>query len=225
MISFAQFCERLARGQLKNTAAVEKTNLGEIVPEYEDTILSLANQGLIELSTKFPLITRQIDLIFQPDTHLYPMDASGLGTYLDDSLTGETFEEDSFVKVLNIYDSKGDNHPHDTQGHIMTPTFNTLRFTKAKMEELGEKVRIRYQAKHPEISATDGINIPPNLEFALQLFVASLYLSHMNGPEHTAKGDSYFAAYLRHIGEDEARNLSSTSEIQEDTRFNDRGFV
>ena len=47
----------------------------------------------------------------------------------------------------------------------------------------------------------------------------------MNGQEHSGKGDSYFAAYLRHIKEDEDKNNSSTSEVDSDTRFTDRGFV
>lgn len=224
MISFTQLCERLARGQLKNTAAVEQTNLGEICPDYVPTILSLTNQGLVDLSTKFPLVTKQIDLVFQTGVHLYPLADAGLSTYLDISQT-EAFDEDVFVKVLNVWDADGNNHPIDTNGHIMTPTFNTLRFSAAKMEEIGEKCRLRYQARYPEILESDAINIPPNLETALQLFVASLYISHMNGPEHTTKGDSYYAAYLRHIGEDESKNLSSTSEIHEDNRFQDRGFV
>lgn len=224
MISFAQFSERLARGQLKNTSAVDQTNLGEICPEYAGTILSLTNEGLKELSTKFQLFKKTVDLVFQPNTYLYPLVDAGVGTYLDVTQT-EAFEEDVFVQVLNVWDSNGVNHSHDSQGHIMTPTYNAVRFTKAKMEDLGSKVRIQYQAKHPEITESDVINVPPNLETALQLFVASQYISHMNGPEHTAKGDSYYAAYLRHIGEDESKNLSSTSEIMEDNRFQDRGFV
>lgn len=224
MISFVQLCERLARGQLKNTAAVDDTNLGEIVPTYIGTILSLTNQGLVDLSTRFPLITKQVDLVFQPDVYMYPMIEAAVGTYLDISQT-EAFLEEDFIKVLNIWDEKGVDQPIDTNGHIMTPTYNSLRFTKSKMTELGEKCRIRYQAKHPEIFENDGIEIPPNLENALQLFVSSMYLSHMNGPEQSVKGDAYYAAYLRAVGEDEARNMSSTSEIHEDTRFQDRGFV
>jgi len=224
MISFIQFSERLARGQLKNTAAVEQTNLGEICPEYMSTILSHTNEGLVDLSTRFVLAKKRVDLIFQPDTYLYPMADAGLTSYLSITQT-EPFDEDTFVKVLNIWDEDGIDHLHDTNGHIITPTYNSLRFTKAKMELLGSKVRIQYQAKHLTITESDVIDIPPNLENALQLFVASTYISNMNGPDHTAKGDALYAAYLRHIGEDESRNLSSTSEVMEDTRFQDRGFV
>lgn len=226
MITFQDFMVRLAQGQLKNTSAVDDKNAGHICPEYEDMILNLTNQGLDDLSTRFPLFTRQVDLVFVEDQYLYPLVWSDLdGHYLDVSLTGDAFVDEDFVKVLDIWDKSGNRHPHDTNGHIMTPTFNSLRFTKAKMKELGKKVRIRYQAKHTEIVDDGTIDLPPNLVTALQLFVASLFISHMNGQEHSGKGDSYFAAYLRHIKEDEDKNNSSTSEVDSDTRFTDRGFV
>ena len=225
MISFSDFSERLARGQLKNTAAVDESIKGEISPEQIDTILSLTNQGLVDISTRMPIKTRQIDLEFQNSKYMYALDDTGVGDYLDSTLTEEEFVPEDFVRVLNIYDDCGENHTHDTDGHIMTPSYNVLRFTKAKMDALGERVRIRYQAKHEGVDYDANIDIPPNLVTALQLFVASLFISHLNGDTHAAKGDSYFAAYLRHMGEDEARNTSSTSEIDVDTRLTDRGFV
>lgn len=224
MLSFSDFSQRLARGQLKNTSAVDENTSGEIESNHIDTILSLTNQGLVDLSTRFALVTRQIDLTFIPGQHIYSFTDDGLGSWLSEEAV-EPFLEDDFVRVLDIWDENGDRHPHDTNGHIMSPTFNRLRFTKAKIQELGEKVRVRYQAKHPGIDADGDIDIPPNLETALQLFVASLFISHIGGDEHSAKGDSYMAAYLRHIGEDEARNLSQTSEIDSDMRFEERGFV
>lgn len=223
MLTFEKFTQRLAHGQLKNTSAVDDTFKDQIDSTYVPTLLDLTNQGLVDLSTRFPIITRQIDLEFLNNQHVYKLNSSNVGVFLNETET-DAFE-DNVVKVLDIFNSDGKRYTHDTNGHIMTPTYDTLRFTSSIMEELGQKIRVRYQAKHPEIGEDDSIDIPPNLETALQLFVASLYISHMNSPDHTAKGDSYFAAYLRHIGEDENRNNSSTSEVECDSRFNDRGFV
>ena len=224
MITHGAFAQRLAFQQLKGTAAVDKHNLGVICPKHEGMILSLANQGLVDLCTRFPLIKKQIDLTFVADQNLYWLDSTMVGTYLTE--VDDVLEPNGFIKVLDVFDADGDTHPHDTNGHIMTPVFNKLRFTTDKMTELGEKVRISYQSLHvPMVNDDSEIDIPPNMETALQLFVASLFISHMNGKEHSAKGDSYFAAYLRHIGEDELRDTSSTSEIEEDNRFSERGFV
>ena len=135
------------------------------------------------------------------------------------------------MQIREIQDEAGFPHTPDSDGHILTPSYNSLRFTSVMMSELGGKVRIRYQALHPQIPEDDTlwgsfqIQIPPSLHNALQLYVAGLYLSHMNGPEHSAKGDSYYGAYLREMGEDTLSNASSTSETHEDTRFSDRGFV
>ena len=224
MLSFEDFSARLVRGQLKNLSVANNSNLGEISPDYVDTILSLTNQGLVDLSTRLVLVKKQIDLVFVTDQHTYPL-VDG-AAYLDssDSQT-DIFVQESFVKTLDVFDADGVRYSPNTEGHILTPTYNTLRFTSDVMEDLDPKVRIRYQAKYATITETDNIELPPNLYTALQLFVASLYISHMGGKDHSAKGDSYFAAYLRHIGEDVIRDTSSTSEVEEDTRLTDRGFV
>lgn len=228
MILFTDFASRLAHGQLKNTSAVEESNLGEINPDYLPTILDLTNQGLVDLSTRLPLIKKQIDLKFVTDQNSYAFLNANTSTYLDTSLTGDSFDEDEFVKILDIFDGNGNRHSVNTQGHIMSPTYNTIRFTAAKMAELSaieSKIRIRYQAKHIGITQTSKIDLPPNLITALQLFVSALYISHMGGKDHSIKGDTYFGAYLRHIGEDTDKDTSGTSEVEKDTRFTDRGFV
>lgn len=223
MISFTQFATRLARAELKNMSAVDQTNLGEIVPDYIPTVLSLTNQALTTLSTKFPLFKLQVDLALDEAKNEYSFDTDT--SFLTMVEPSQTFDSEAFIKILNVYDTNGDDVLLDVNGHVTCPSYNRIRFTTSKLLELSPKVRIRYQARHPEIDETSGIEVPPNLEAALQLLVASLYIGQMNGPEHTAKADGYYAAYLRHIGEDEMRNNSSTSEIEVDNRFSQRGFV
>lgn len=226
MMNFTQFCGKIAKAELKNMSAVDDTNLGEIHPDYTETILSLTNQALTTISTKFPLFKLQVDLTLNPAKQEYSFDTdTSLLTMVESS---QTYDSKRFIKILNVYNSDGDELLTDVNGHVTVPAYNRIRFTSAillELIEMGPKVRIRFQARHPEIIATDGIILPPNLETALQLLVASMYISQMNGPEHSAKGDSYYAQYLRHIGEDELQNNSSTSEIETDNRFTSRGFV
>lgn len=229
MITYLQFAERLARGHLKNTSAVENTNLGEICPDYVDTILNLTNQGLVEITTRLPLIRKLVDLTFVDDQLSYPLVVAGdyLDTTDDDMAD---FVDDAFVKVLDIYDADGRRYQPNTGGHITTPVYNTLRFSAAYIDAddasyIGPKVRIQYQAKHLAITEGDSIDLPPNMLAALQLFVASQYLSDMGGKDHMVRGDNYFAMFLRHVTEDEFRNTSGTSEVAEDLRFLDNGFV
>lgn len=232
MVTFTNFMERLARGQLKNTSAVEDTNLGEICPNYIPTILSLTNQGLVEISTKLPIIRKLVDLTFVADQALYVLNNAGLATYLDDTDTDvAAFIEDAFVKILDVFDKDGRRYQPNTGGHITTPFYNSVRFSAAYRDEtkadfIGPKVRIQYQAKHLDIvNDADLINLPPNLLMALQLFVAAHYLGDMGGKEHVIRGDGYMALFLRHLSEDEFRNVSGTSEVEEDDRFTSHGFV
>ena len=226
MISFAQFSGKLARAQLKNMSAVDDTNLGEIRPDYENTVLSLTNEALTILSTKFPLFKLQMDLTLNPAKQEYSFDTDTAALTMVES--SQTYDPKRFIKILNVYNSDGDELLTDVNGHVTVPAYNRIRFTSAillELIEVGPKVRIRFQARHSEITVTDQIILPPNLESALQLLVASMYISQMNGPKKKKKGDDYYAQYLRHIGEDELQNNSSTSEIETDNRFSNRGFV
>ncbi len=227
MVTYVEFAERLARGQLKNQSAVENTNLGEICPDYIDTILGLTNQGLVEISTRLPIVRKLVDLTFVDDQFLYPLVIGALATYLDDTLT-DPFLDDSFVKVLDVYAADGTRYQPNTGGHIITPVFDTLRFTAAIMSEttgIGPKVRVQYQAKYVTIEENGSIDLPPNLITALQLWVAARYFADMGGKDHAAVGDNYYAMFLRQVTEDEVRNTSGTSEVELDTRFEDNGFV
>lgn len=217
MMTFQAFLVRLAQGQLKNTSAVADSQMGVIKEEYHEAILGLTNQGLVDICSKMPIIKSFVDLTFVDGQSTYHLIKDA--PYLSTSYDGE------MVKVLDVIQSDGEKHTVDSNAHISTPTYNTLWFSQEMMKCLGPKIRVEYQALHPKVADEGVINIPPNMETALQLFVSSLYISHMNGPDHSKKGDSYMAAYLRHLGGDEERNTSSTSEVQEDTRFSDRGFV
>lgn len=227
MVTYVEFAERLARGQLKNQAAVENTNLGEICPDYTATILSLTNQGLVDISTTLPVVRKLVDLTFVDDQFQYPLVAGA--NYLD--TTGlEPFLDDAFVKVLDVYDAEGKRYQPNTGGHITTPVFNSIRFSAAFMNPLdtlyiGPKIRIQYQAKYVTITEDGSIDLPPNLIIALQLWVAARYFSDMGGKEHALVGDNYYAMFLRQVAEDEVRNTSGTSEVEEDPRFYDAGFV
>lgn len=222
MVTYVNFMERLARGQLKNTSAVESSNLGEICPDYVDTILNLTNQGLVEISTRLPLVRRLVDLTFVDGQYQYPLVAGA--NYLD-TTDLEDFVDDAFVKVLDIYAADGTRYQPNTDGHIIAPVFNALRFSASIMEDIGPKVRVQYQAKYVTIAEDGSIDLPPNLLMALQLFVSSQYLSDMGGKDHMQRGDTYYALFLRHVTEDEVRNTSGTSSVEEDTRFDDNGFV
>lgn len=230
MITVETMFERLARGPLKNMSAVSDTNLGEITPEYQATMMMLLNEGLREISTKKLLVKERVKITWVDNQADYVLAETNVGDYLteqDDS----TFSDDRFVRVLNIYtidtdDADSTRIVADSGMGISTPRNNVLRVTSTFRELYTEGIRITYQARHVEVTElSDEIDIPKNLEYALQMFIASQYISGMSGPEHVKRGDELRAKFLQEMGEDEAKNLSATSDMESDTRFSDRGFV
>lgn len=222
MKSYASFEEELARSQLKNTGYVGKNNSGAIVAEFQEDILNYTNKGLIDITTRKKIFTGYVDLTFQDGVRIYPL--TGDPTYLSE-VDGQEFSIDEFVNVIDVFDSSGKVHSVDTNGHFTTPSFDTLRFTESFVNKYGPKVRVRYQKTHPELFRSHNINLPKNLILALELFVAGLALCHLNGKDHISSGNKYYGKYLSEMGEDTLNNSSSTSEILEDNRFCERGFV
>lgn len=235
MLTVETLFSKLARGMLKNTAAVENANQGEIVPDYVDTIYYLLNDGLNELFTKKPLRKLRVKLDWVSGKNVYVMQGSGVGSYLSVYPEDPAFDETVFGKFLGCTPQNPDSKPElkhvrfipDTNsGGISTPVFDTLLITDDFQESYPEGIVVTYQAKHPAVdSLSDVIQVPPSLEYALQLYISSRYLSEMGSPDQAKRGDELKAAYMREMGEDTAQNMSSTSDVESDLRFTDRGFV
>lgn len=221
---FTDFTFKLARGQLKNTAVVDDQDLGEINPGHEDQLLELTNQGLIDISTRMKLFEDTYALSFILEQNVYVLD-----TNLD-----AVFE--NYVRTLSVhgvytgYDVIPENEKvfiPKSNSQITMPSPFAIRFSDKFMEEYGPAVDIKFQTKHPALAGiNDSMQLPHHLYEALALYVSGLYLSHMGSEEHTAKGDSYYGLYLKMMNDDVIENKSQTSEVlDEDTRFQDRGFV
>lgn len=221
MLTFTDFTRKLAYGQLKNTAAVDDADTGEINPGHEDQILELTNQGLIDITTRKKLFESQTVLTLVPGTNLYPLTA--------------TPDYDTFVRLLSVhavpvdYDVIPENEKvfiPKSNSQITMPSPNTVRFSDWFIEHYGPACDLKFQTHHPVIDLVGSIDLPIHLHEALVLYVSGLYLSHMGGEEHTAKGDSYYGLYLKMMNDDTIENTSQTSEVvDEDRRFHDRGFV
>lgn len=220
---FTDFTRKLALGQLKNTALVDDQDAGEINPGHEDQLLELTNQGLIDISTRMKLFESTFALSFVPGQNIYPLTAAFDPAFTD------------YVRLLSVHAVKADYPviPENevvfipkSHSQITMPSPFSVRFTDQFMLDYSPAVDLKFQTKHPAIALDGSMQLPYHLYEALALYVAGLYLSHMGGQEHTAKGDSYYGLYLKMMGEDVLENKSQTSEVvDEDTRFQDRGFV
>jgi hypothetical protein len=220
---FTDFVTKLAHGQLKNTAVVDDQDLGEINPGHEDQLLELTNQGLIDISTRMKLFESTFALSFVPGQNIYPLNPTFDVAFID------------YVRLLSVHGVHKDLDviPENektfipkTNSQITMPSPHSVRFTNQFMEDYTPAVDLKFQTKHPVILVNGTMELPHHLYEALALYVSGLYLSHIGGEENTAKGDSYYGLYLKMMGDDIIENKSQTSEVlDEDTRFQDRGFV
>jgi hypothetical protein len=220
---FTDFTAKLARGQLKNTAAVDDQDLGELNPGHEDQILELTNQGLVDISTKLKLFETTFALSFVPGQNIYTLDDT-----LDPIFT-------DYVRLLSVHavpvgqaviPENEKTFVPKSNNQITLPSPNTVRFTDAFMRDYGPAADLKFQTRHPQITLTDAMQLPYHLYEALALYVSGLYLNDMGGEENTGRGNAYYGLYLKMMGEDVRENKSQTSEVvDEDTRFQDRGFV
>jgi len=214
ILTFENFLLKLARGQLKNTAASDDSESGVIEPQYVDQLLDLTNQGLVDITTRKKLYEGTVALTFVDGQNLYPLDTTAGADY------------ENFVRVLEVVTSDERKHTPKTNAHITQPNPEALRFSSKFMDFYKPAVDVRFQTTHPAIAEDGEMNLPSHLYEALVLYVSGLYLAHMGGEEHKKTGDSYYGLYLKMMTDDTIENLSGTSEVtDEDTRFQDRGFV
>lgn len=220
---FTDFTLKLARGQLKNTGAVDDQDLGEINPGHINQLLELTNQGLIDISTRMKLFEATYALTFVSGQNIYLLNST-LDAIFADYVRMLSIQ--AVPKNLEVIPDNEQTFVPKTGSLITMPSPFSIRFSNQFMEDYAPAVDLKFQVKHPVIDINSTMQLPHHLYEALALYVSGLYLSHMGGAEHTAKGDSYYGLYLRMMGEDIIENKSQTSEVlDEDTRFYDRGFV
>lgn len=225
IVTFDEFTMKLAHGQLKNTAAVDDQDTGEMNPAHQDQILSLTNQGLVDIFTKKKLLESRAVLSVTTGTNLYTLN-TGVGQDYEDMI--RVLQVEAVMTGQEVIEANKKVFVPKSNKHVTLPSDTVLRFSDAFLSTYGPEVDVLFQKKHPALvlGSQENINIPAHMYEALVLYVAGLYLSHMGGEEHTAKGDSYYGLYLKMMGDDEINNSSGTSELlDEDTRFSDRGFV
>lgn len=229
-----ELTERLALGELKNTSAIDDADPSQLKEQHRLMVTNHLNIGLTNLYSKFILLEKELLLRTQiPITHYYLRKEFARSNstvvpykYIDDTVCGEYTED--LIKVLKVYNEMGEElYVDDDEQHesIFTPQYDCLQITGV---HLGSMFSVIYQARHPVMKGTNPcqeIKLPFFFEEAIQAFVASKVLSHMNGQEHSAKGQEYMALYNGICAEAEMRDMVRNSVTTTNTKLEKRGFV
>lgn len=233
-MDFREFTQRLALGELRNTSAVNEIDPSELNEHHRMMVMQHLNLGLTNLYSKFILSEKEILLRTKLSiTHYYLRKEFARTNstvvpykYIDDTACGP-YEED-LIKILRVYNEMGEElYIDDIEQHesLFTPQFDCLQITGV---HLGSMFSVIYQARHPVMIGTDPcqeIKLPFFLEEAIQAYVASKVLSHMNGPEHSAKGQEYMGVYAGICADVEMRDMVRNSVTATNTKLEKRGFV
>lgn len=238
-MNVTQLLQRLSYGPLANLS-MSNDGDGTIADNRKKAVIAHANDGLLELYTKFNL--REAELIIQQDETItayrinskYSLENAAanptLPHYIIDSPTAPF--TDDFVKILRVVSEFGDVPLNDDNrdDSVYTPSIDLLQVPDP---EQGKPLYIIYQAKHLPISddysivpdfGNQIIDLPAVLEEALVSYVAYKIYFHMNGQENTAKASDHFQNYNRVCAEVTENDLVSTSLSSTSSKFGDRGF-
>jgi hypothetical protein len=222
----------LSHGVLSNLS-IGSEGIGEIDDENQERVVSLINQGLARLHSRFMLSKKEITIQMIEGRYEYPLrlvhaesSDSISEKFIKDSET-DPFEDD-VIRVLKVFDAEGSEltvNSNDTPYGLITRKPNELKFEEVKD---GETFRVLYQAGHKRLGVedlTEEIVLPEPLYEALECYVGQRVLRAMNGQEHRAQGNDLLEMYEAICREIDEKDLHRESMTSANTKFEHWGFV
>lgn len=230
----------LALNELSNLSMVDKSQPDTIVSSRRAKIVSLANEGLLSLYSKFVLLEKDVLVeMREAKTNYHLLKRYAWSNYDRDNppdrfdapyimdTVMEPFTED-VIKVLSVHNTFGQKMPlNDTENpmSVFSPQANTLQ---VPFPIAGQALSIEYQAKHPrldECECDDPIDLPDVLWPALKAYIAGKVYMHMNTQENTAKGQEHMILFDVICNDVVEKDLVSTSVSNTNIKLQKRGFV
>lgn len=206
-----------------------------ITKQNQLQMLQHVNSGLTELHSRFNLKEGTLNILLSPGLDTYVLSkrfaASNRGSrepikYIQDSAMAPF--EDTVLKIERVFDDQGGELELNT-GHqrfdplstaIRTPTMNTLVTPRAL---ISSSLTVVYRANHPRIVKEDNsfdpaeveIDLPPQYENALLLYIASRVFNPIGLNQEFHDGNNYwgkFEAACAQLG-NKGLELNQTQEV------------
>lgn len=234
-ITINSLFEVLSYGELQNLASGVEGN-GAIEEQAQPKVITAANEALLKLCQRFPMIEKQVLVETRAhitNYHLIPeysesaYDPSKVRYPYIKDLPGEKFLDD-VLRILFVYDSMGNKLPLNNQEHplsLFTPKAKVLQVPRP-LE--GVMLSVSYQARHPQLTRDDldaEIQIPDVLLAALTGYIGYAMFSGIGTAESTAKAAEYIGKYETTCTEVEEFDSLSTTISQTNSRFNKNGWI
>jgi hypothetical protein len=222
----------LSHGVLSNLS-IGKDGAGEIPDADQARVVSLVNQGLARLHSRFILSRKELTIRTIEGRHEYPLrlahadSSSDISEKFIEDSEADPFQDD-VIRVLKVFDAEGSEltvNSNDTPYGLTTRKPNELKFVEVLD---GERFQVLYQAGHKKLEATDltdELVLPEPLYEALECYVGNKVLRAMNGQEHRAQANDLLEMYEAICREFEEKDLGRGSLTSANTKFEHWGFV
>lgn len=238
-MNLRELMTQLSFGVLSNLA-IGGEGSGVIPASQEQRLVRLIEQSLLALFGRFNLIEKDLYLRTSEVRTVYPLQVEhartnpliGVEKFILDTafapFTGDV------LKILEVADEDGRILPLNDAGDpcsVFTPSFDVVQVPQPGGHGIARGFTVVYQARHPRLVAVgegalqQRLLVPDVLVPALEAHVAYQVISPMNGAEHAQKGAELLSRYEMICAEVESRDLATTSIIQTNSKFEDRGFA
>lgn len=226
--------ECLSYGELQNLA-VSVDGTGTIEESAQPKVIVAANEALLKLCQRFPMIEKQLILETRAhitNYHLIPKYAESSYDksrvqypYIKDLHT-EKFLDD-VLRILCVYDETGVQLPLNNEEHprsLFTPKTKMLQVPRPVE---GGSMSLTYQARHVPLTVEDLeaiVEVPDVLKSALTSYIGYCMFTNIGTAEATAKAAEYMGKYENACSEVEEFDTLSTTVSQTNQRFDKNGW-
>lgn len=228
-----EFClKRLALGELSNLGLVD-SDTNTIREEYISLVVSMLNEGLTQLYTKFFIKESSIIVSLYDGKVTYDLTSEHniIDTIDYDHYIYKEYNkyfEDDIIKIVGIVLSDGTKLPLNDSNDLMsiyTPKYNTI---EVPIDLPNDELGIIYQANHPILdwdkNPKQELELPSTYQLALFNYVAYLIHGNMNSENAIQNSQKYLNNYNLIVNSLMEAGVNSHSENRDITKFEKRGW-
>ncbi|UAW01162.1 hypothetical protein [Vibrio phage BUCT194] len=221
-MTFEDIVNELKYGELNNHGMF----MNQITEQDKQRLMHHCNIALVELCSRFPLITRELTVtqvegvtsyvLTSEHTYQAP-DQATLDKYIFES--AEYPFNDDLVAILGVYDEIGNEirmNDSTTSCTVFTPMYNII---EVPMEVDTNALFVLYQAKHPVITCnTSKIYIAAQFLPALLSYIAYRVYAAGTAQEHMVMANTLLQKYEMHCLQLRNTGVDSAIEWDANTR-------
>lgn len=228
----SQLLQKLSFMELSDLSQAGEGN-GVITQPLRNRVISIANDGLLDLHTRFALLNKELILQTREGLNRYYLRQVHALTSTDpdsEKYIVDT-EEDPFLgdltRVDRILNSEGcpvwlNDHEKET-GNL----FQMLSFDSLYVQNPSLTLKVFYRARHQELDDDDDaeINLPPMYEQALRSFIGWKVYAGQKTQESQIKAQQLEVQYTNHLQGLIDANITNEYSPDHNERFEKGGWM